>query len=144
MRKIFKDILGWIVYIAILAGLIYGIPKGLTYLLKTDYPMAAITSGSMWPTLKKGDMVLIKGINGKEEVKEGDIIVYRNPKGFTIHRVIKINENTIVTKGDANNVSDFPIKYEEIIGKTLILNQKPVRIPLLGNVSILINKSKIQ
>jgi len=143
MKKFMKNLIGWVVYLAILVGLIYGIPKGLTYILKTQYPMAAITSGSMWPTLKKGDMVLIKGIDGKEEIREGDIIVYRNPKGFTIHRVIRINEDNVITKGDANNISDPPVKYEEIIGKTLSFSQKPLRIPILGNVSILLNKNKI-
>jgi len=140
-KKTLKNIVGWILYIAILVALIWGVPKGLAYVLDTEYPMASITSGSMWPALKKGDLILIKGIDGREDIKEGDIIVYKNPKGFTIHRVIKTNENTVVTKGDANNVSDAPIKYEEIIGKTLTFNQKPVRIPLLGNINTLLNKN---
>lgn len=140
-KKTLKNIAGWVVYIAILAALIWGVPKGLTYALKTEYPMATITSGSMWPALKKGDLILIKGIDNKEEIKEGDIIVYRNPKGFTIHRVIGINEDTVVTKGDANNVADSPVKYEEIIGKPLGSNQKPFRIPILGNIGIFISQN---
>ena len=143
MRKIIKSILGWILYIAILVGLIYGIPKGLAYFLKTEYPIASITSGSMWPSLKKGDLILIKGIDGKEEIKVGDIVVYKNPKGFTIHRVIEMNEETFVTQGDANNVEDSPVRYEEIIGKPLTINDKPFRIPFLGRVGMFINKSKI-
>jgi len=144
MKKLFKNILGWILYIALLVGLIYGIPEGLSYVLKTGHPMASITSGSMWPALKRGDLILIKGIDGKEEIQVGDIVVYKNPKGFTIHRVIEMNEDTIVTKGDANNTNDSPVGYEEIIGKTLTIKNKPLRIPLLGMVSVLINKNKIQ
>lgn len=140
MKKIVKDVLSWILYIAILAGLIYGIPKGLVYVLKTDYPMASITSGSMWPTLKEGDLVLIKGVNQKEEIKEGDIVVYQNPKGFTIHRVVKLNENTLITKGDANNVNDSPVEYNQIIGKIVNFRNKPLRIPFLGAVSIFTQK----
>ena len=143
MRKIIKEILGWILYIAILAGLIYGIPRGLVYVLKTEHPMASITSGSMWPSLKRGDLILIEGIDGKEEIKINDIIVYKNPKGFTIHRVIEINEDTLVTKGDANNVNDPPVKYEEIIGKIFSINNKPLRIPLLGMVSVFINSNQL-
>lgn len=140
MDKKIKNIIGWIVYIAVLIVLVFGIPKGLAYALKTDYPMAAITSSSMWPSLKTGDLVLIKGVSNPDEIKIGDIIVYRNPMGFTIHRVEKINENTIVTKGDANNVSDLPIAFSEVIGKTINFNSQTVRIPYLGNVSILFNK----
>lgn len=140
MNKTLKSVIGWILYIAILVGLVYGIPKGLAYFLETDYPMASITSGSMWPALKQGDLILIKGVSSKEEIQIGDIIVYRNPKGFTIHRVIKLNENTLITKGDANNVEDAPVKYEEVIGKTATLNNKPFRIPFIGKIGLLINK----
>jgi len=143
MRKIFKDIIFWIIYLAILIGLIYGIPKGLAYVLKTEYPMASITSGSMWPVLKRGDLILIKGINSKDEIKIGDIVVYKNPKGFTIHRVVKLEWNAVTTRGDANNVDDQPVSYEEIIGKPLVINNKPLRIPFLGMISVLINKNKI-
>lgn len=144
MNKLLKNIIGWVVYIAILIGLVYGIPKGLSYFLKTNYPMASITSGSMWPDLKRGDLVLIKGIGSKEEINVGDIIVYQNPKGFTIHRVVKLDEDTVITRGDANNVDDAPVGYDEVIGKTLEINNKPFRIPLLGMVSVLLNKNKIQ
>lgn len=143
MKKFWKSLIGWILYIVILVGLIYGIPKGLAYVLKTEYPMASITSGSMWPSLKRGDLILIKGIDGKEEIKVGDIVVYKNPKGFTIHRVIEMNEETFVTKGDANNVNDNPVEYNQIIGKIVNFRNKPLRIPFLGMVGIFINKNKI-
>ena len=143
-KKFLKSLIGWVLYIVILIGLIYGIPKGLSYFLKTEYPMASITSGSMWPSLKRGDLILIKGVDGKEEIQVGDIVVYKNPKGFTIHRVIEMNENTFVTKGDANNAQDPPVEYGEIIGKPLTIKNKPLRVPLLGMVGVLINKNKIQ
>jgi len=143
MKKIIKEIIVWILYIALLVGLVYGIPRGLSYALKTDFPMASITSGSMWPALKRGDLILIQGVENKEEIEVGDIVIYNNPKGFTIHRVIKLNENTIVTKGDANNVEDTPVNYDEIIGKPLTVNDKPLRIPFLGMVSVFVNRGKI-
>jgi signal peptidase len=141
-KRILKSLLGWTIYLVVLVSLVYGIPKFMAYVLETPYPMAAITSGSMWPVLKKGDMVLIKGINSKDDIKIGDIVVYKNSRGFTIHRVTKMNEETVITKGDANNISDMPVSYEEIMGKTVNIGQKPLIIPLLGNVSILINKTK--
>ena len=70
-KKIIKDTIGWILYIAFLIGLVYGVPKGLAFYLKTDYPMASITSGSMWPILKRGDLIFIKGINRRDEVRKG-------------------------------------------------------------------------
>lgn len=143
MNKVLKSVLGWVAYFAVLVISIYGIPKGLSYYLNTPYPMAAITSGSMWPVLKTGDLVLIKGIKNKEDVKLGDIVVYENEAGFTIHRVAKISDSTVITKGDANSISDPPVRYEEIIGKTINFNSKPLRIPMLGNIGILVNNKKI-
>jgi len=140
MNKTIQSILGWIVYLALLVGLVWGTPKALSYVLKSEYPMAAITSGSMWPALQKGDMVFIKGIQGRDEFEVGDIVVYENPQGFTIHRVVEKLENTVITKGDANNAQDTPVKYEDIIGKTVEFRGKPLKIPLLGNVSIMLNK----
>lgn len=140
MRKSVKKIIGWVIYLAILVGLVYGIPKGLAFALDTHYPMASITSGSMWPALKKGDLVFIKGVNDKSDIEVGDIIVYQNPMGFTIHRVIRMGETTVVTKGDANNVADTPVEYSEVVGRTVELGNKPFRIPFLGNISILISK----
>mgnify|MGYP001585020127 CR=1 FL=1 len=135
-----KSIIWWVLYLAMVIGLVYGTPKALSYILQSEYPMAAITSRSMWPTLKKGDMVFIKGIASREEIEIGDIVVYQNLQGFTIHRVERKNEGTVVTKGDANNTEDSPVKYEDIIGKTVTFREKPVRIPWLGNVSIALDK----
>ncbi|GAI86272.1 unnamed protein product [marine sediment metagenome] len=142
MNKKIKNLIGWIVYLAVLIGLVWGTPKALAYLLDTDYPMASITSGSMWPALKKGDMVLIKGVHSKEDIQIDDVVVYENPKGFTIHRVIKLREDTLVTKGDANNTPDTPIKYEAVIGKALTIKNKMIKIPFLGKIGLIIQRKK--
>ena len=139
-KSIVKSLIGWIVYLALLAGLVVGTPKALAYMLKSEHPMAAITSGSMWPALKRGDMVFIQGIQNKEEFEVGDIVVYENPQGFTIHRVAEKRQTTVITKGDANNTLDAPVKYEDIIGKTVEFRGKPLKIPILGNISIQLNK----
>jgi len=135
MNKKTKSIIETLIYIIIMAALAVGTPKALCYVFDTKYPVASITSGSMWPALKKGDIVLMEGVK-RSDLKTGDIVVYRNKKGFTIHRIIELNEKTLKTKGDANNISDSPVKYEDVIGKTVNVFEKPFRIPKLGNVTI--------
>jgi len=133
---------GLVIYVAFVALLIWGLPKGLSWWLQTDYPMAAITSGSMWPVLKVGDLVLVQSVK-PEELKVGDIVVYQNERGFTIHRITEINQakGEVTTKGDANNVSDKPVKVSDVIGRTLTWSSgKPVRIPKLGFISIMVSK----
>ncbi|MCK4592225.1 signal peptidase I [Candidatus Parcubacteria bacterium] len=135
MNKKTKSIVEILIYIIVVVGLVVGTPKALTYALGTEYPIASITSGSMWPELKQGDLIFIEYAD-KDSLAVGDIVVFKNEKGFTIHRIIELNEDTLKTKGDANNVADAPIKYNEIVGRTLNWNSNPVRIPHLGKLTI--------
>jgi len=141
-NKKIKSIIEILVYIIVIAVLAIGTPKALVYILGTEYPIASITSGSMWPELKKGDLVFIEYVD-KADLKVGDIIVYKNlltgsrqVSGFTIHRIVELNEDTLKTKGDANNVSDLPVKYDEVIGRTVNWKEKPLRIPQIGKLTI--------
>ena len=143
MNKILKQTISWTLYFALLFGLVFGVPKGLAYVLKTPYPMASISSSSMWPALKRGDLVFIKGVGHKNELEIGDIVVYKNIKGFTIHRVVRLNDNTLTTKGDANNTFDAPISYTEVVGKAVKIGDRTIRLPLVGNISLLINRPNL-
>lgn len=148
MNKNIKAIGETVFYAAIILLLAAATPKALGYALRTEYPIASITSGSMWPALKKGDMVFIEAAE-RGRLVVGDIVVYRNSvtpedkdTGFVIHRIVKVDGDIFETKGDANDVSDDPIGYEEIVGKTVIWNGKPLKIPKLGNLTIWISEMK--
>jgi len=138
-----KSMVSFAIYVAIIFVIIFGLPRFLSKTLNTPYPMAAITSGSMWPALEEGDLVFIKGISG-EEIKVGDIIVYRNGERatFTIHRVVSLGEKTIITKGDANFSEDAPVSYEDVIGRAVNLRGKPVHIPYLGSITVFASNLK--
>ena len=85
-----------------------------------------VLSGSMSPAINAGDVVLISKTN-PEEIKEGDIITFREGKTFITHRVIEIVNNSFRTKGDANEDPDMKIiKTEQIVGKVIFV------IPFLG------------
>src|SRR3989344_4022460 len=136
LKTILKIVLNVVLYVAIVAAIVWGVPKLLEAKLGTKYPIAAITSGSMWPVLHTGDIVLIRK-TPKEEIKVGDIVVWQNEKGFTIHRVAKLNEDTLVTKGDANFTEDPAVPYSDVIGKTVYMGEKPFRVPYLGFISVI-------
>ena len=140
LTRILKTIGGTILYVLLVAALVWGTPRALSYFLNTEYPMAAITSGSMWPDLKKGDLVFIEGIDPRT-VQVNDIVVFVNAKSaFTIHRVIELKEDSLKTKGDANNVADDPIKYEDVIGRLYKIGNWNARIPKLGFISTTASK----
>ena len=74
------------------------------------------------------DIVIVKRVNDITDLKLYDIISYTNNKGINIiHRIIDINDEFIVTRGDANNISDDVITFNQVIG---VYNN--FRIPKLG------------
>ena len=135
MKRIGKFFLHLGIYIGIVVAVLFGLPRFLSWYLVTPYPMAAITSGSMWPALRQGDLVLIEGVK-KEDLQVGDIVVWQNPQGFTIHRIVKLNQDTVVTKGDANFTSDVPVNYDEVVGRTVKILGRNIRLPYFGMVSV--------
>ena len=73
-----------------------------------------VISGSMQPAFQIGDVIIVKKSNN---YSERDIITYSNGLTTITHRIIAINNDEVITKGDANEVDDKPINKEQIIGK---------------------------
>jgi signal peptidase I len=130
--------LTFVLYVGFVVGAMHYTPALLSRALDTEHPMASITSASMWPTLKKGDLVILKGIDKPEDINVGDIIAFEYEGGFAIHRVIQIDGDKITTQGDANPHPDPPITFEQVIGRMPKVGGRLVKIPYLGNVGILL------
>lgn len=82
-----------------------------------NYKIFNVASGSMEPTLKVGDYILIKK---HQNYKIGDIVTYRSNENYITHRIVEINNNEIITKGDANSSKDEPITTSNITGKFIM------------------------
>ncbi len=90
------------------------------------FGMAIVLSGSMEPELSVDDLVLIKRAR---ELEVGQIVVYQTETdSLTVHRIIKISGDTIITQGDANNIPDDPITKDMIQGEVFLT------IPFVGAV----------
>ncbi len=141
-RPFWRKAVNVFAYIVIIGGITFGLPKALAWALDTPYPMATITSGSMWPALKEGDLVFIQGIKSKSDMSIGDVVVYRNKENgtFVIHRVVAMGEKTFTTKGDANFSKDDPVRYEDAVGKAYELGGYYARIPYLGIITVYASK----
>mgnify|MGYP001876668981 FL=1 len=85
------------------------------------YTFFEVATGSMANTINIGDIVVVK-VN--ETFKENDIIVYKEENSFITHRVIKIDGQDLITRGDANNSEDKPIKSDQILGKVIYVIPK--------------------
>jgi len=76
-----------------------------------------VLSGSMEPNISKNELIVIKEQN---VYQKGDIITYKDFWGRLItHRIVEIDGEKIVTKGDSNDVPDEIINKEKIQGKVV-------------------------
>ncbi len=80
------------------------------------YTLFEVETGSMKPTIKPGDWIILKT---SKDVKVNDIITYKQGKNFITHRVIETYRNSYVTKGDNNNSKDSPIAQKQVVGKVI-------------------------
>ena len=85
------------------------------------YKSFVIVSGSMNPTIKKGDAILVRN-TPEEEIEVNDIISFNQGDTNVTHRIVGITEENgmrkYTTKGDNNNTEDKEkITYQQIEGK---------------------------
>ena len=136
---------GWLatlaLYVLFVGSSIYLAPRLLERVLDNEHPMAAITSQSMYPALKRGDLVLLEGIDEAAELEVGDILAFESDDGFAIHRIVGIDGETITTKGDANLIEDEPISFEQVIGRALTIRGRLAKIPYLGNIPLIFKQT---
>lgn len=115
--KILRNIIVFIILLLI-CNVLYQkfiIKKNLVDIL--GYSCLIIKSGSMEPTLKINDMILIKKENN---YNLNDIVAYNvNNKYLVTHRIVDTDENQYITKGDINNVNDTSINKSQIEGKVI-------------------------
>lgn len=92
----------------------------------------AIASGSMAPTLARGDLAFVQETDF-DALKENDIIVFQTETGPITHRVYSIDWDvrTLRTKADASPYLDpLTVSEEMLVGRVLY------KLPLLGFVSL--------
>jgi len=140
----------------------FGVWFGLRVGFRAQYPLLAVASWSMEPTLTRGDMILVQGVLDAGEINVRDIIVFRKP-GTTIpfnlpftsdtselivHRVVKkiYNENDgkwyFQTQGDANKGGpDFwhgDETWGGMLSETLLIGRVVSWVPWVGHIPLFI------
>ena len=125
VKKIFRWIFDIILFIILAIALIMAYNhvqvniRGNTYTTMLGYSAFEVATGSMSNTIEIGDVILVKLIEPNEPVSENEIVVFTQDTTLVTHRIIKINGDQIITKGDANNKEDDPSTRKQIIGKVV-------------------------
>ena len=88
---------------------------------------AVLTSGSMSPPIRTGDVVVASPHDGRG-LAPGTVVVFSDRAGLVTHRIESINpDGSYLTKGDANSQPDStPLRPEQVIGVGRLL------VPLIG------------
>lgn len=77
---------------------------------------SVVLTGSMEPEISVDDLIIVKR---SASFEVGDVVVYQSGRSSVVHRLIEIDGDRYVTKGDANNAEDDPIKISDIKGKVV-------------------------
>jgi signal peptidase I len=103
---------------------------GLAFIYFTPgYDMYIVRSESMKPTIEMGDLIITSPVGGfpSHKIEPGTIISYKKGKETVTHRILSMNNDAIVTKGDAVEHKDAgALTTSQITGIYLF------RIPKLG------------
>jgi signal peptidase len=108
--------------VALTALLVFGTLSVMAVLpmILPGYTSVSITSGSMMPILRIGDVV-IAADHGGAVIEPDTIVVYEDPRKHDLvtHRVVEVNpDGSYTTKGDVNgNVDPQPIPAASIRGE---------------------------
>lgn len=136
-NEYFKTAMALVLIVLVILGFF----QGLKWSLKTDYPVLAVVSTSMVPTLNVGDLLIVQGTTAKDinaNYGTGDIVIFKDkndPNYRIVHRAVskelKSDGWWITTHGDNNPPYDETFNETQLIGKVIL------RIPYLGNLSLL-------
>ena len=111
MLRIIENIIVKILYFLILLYSIIFVP------IFWGYKPLVIISGSMEPILKVGGILYYEEYN-INDFKKDDILVFKTKYHIISHRIINREDNSFVTKGDANeNIDKNKVRINQILGK---------------------------
>ena len=120
ITKVLVNIFTWIlllILVLVIYGKLIATFKNNKYPNYFGYTFFEVASGSMQPTLKINDVILVK--IGNKNLNKGDIIAFQSDDAIITHRILFIDDSIITVKGDNNNVVDKPIVVDQVIGKII-------------------------
>jgi signal peptidase len=137
MSKVFKKIMDIILVLMIILLVGYFVLR-----ITDKIRIYHVETGSMEDRIHKGDYILLFKRNSYHV---GDVVTYQVDNYFVTHRIIKIDNDKVITKGDANNLEDEKININQIKGKVIycgkilniIINFKFVIVAFLVGIYLL-------
>lgn len=131
IARLIKNVICWVLIIVLAITMLIFLTTRIQGNTPTflGYTIFRITTGSMEPELKIGDVILDKVVEDETEIAVGDVITFDGGIEFdgklVTHKVIKApytdsNGNTMLqTHGIANEIDDSPINFSQVRAKMI-------------------------
>ena len=123
--------------IPILAMIVFGLAYFVSGFFR--YYAIAVATGSMYPNINVGDVVIVDQHRDYKDLEVGQVIAYKYENVVVVHRICDIlvvdKDYYFYTKGDNNEQKDNYIIYPETI-----LGDVKFKIPYIGMPTVWLNK----
>lgn len=129
--RLIKNVICWVLILVLAITMVIFLTTRIQGKTPTvfGYTIFRITTGSMEPELKIGDIILDKIVDDETEIAVGDIVTFEGGSQFqdklVTHKVIKApytdeNGNLMLqTHGVANEIDDTPISINQVRAKMI-------------------------
>jgi signal peptidase I len=87
-----------------------------------------VTGASMMPTVWPGDILIVRSCN-TNEFEPGQIVLYRRDGKLVAHRIIRIQDDLLTTRGDSVRHDDSPIRKCDVVGRVVALVRRGREVP---------------
>ena len=84
----------------------------------------------MRPLIQKGDWVSIEPCITQLGLQPGEIVLVDRGVDFVVHRLLRINDSEIITRGDWSELSDPPVNIEQVLGHVVEVDKHGYRLRL--------------
>lgn len=95
----------------------------IVFLLLPGAGSFVVATQSMAPSIAAGSLIFVVDSGGYEV---GDVVSFRRDGKVVTHRIVEVNSDHYITKGDANDGRDAPVSRDQVMGKVIF------SVPLYG------------
>lgn len=81
-----------------------------------------VEGDSMYPAIRSGELVRVVPC-AVSELRRGDVILASTGRGLTAHRIMRIEQERVVTRGDNSLRADPAIDKAQILGRVVEVEQ---------------------
>jgi Peptidase S24-like len=105
------------------------------------------TGRSMHPAIAEGEMITVERIS-VDDVRSGDIVLYRTQKCVIAHRVERIGRDSdrvtfLLLRGDASEHCDDPVLPAQVLGRVVSVDREGRQIDLNSRRALLRQRFRV-